>query len=253
MKPNGKKIIAGTAAGVGAAVALGMAITGWQIGWGPFRGLFKGYGDEVAAIEEKYDVLERRGEIVFYGASNFRLWTEMEEDLEAYRVQNHGFGGSTDKMLAEYADRILYPYRPEIVFFQTGSNDYVDIKGTDWEKVAACMAYKKQMFDTFHAQLPDAQFVVMSGLLLPGRSKYTVLTQMMNDELRRYCEEHSDYMSFADAEQMTFDGENYRAELFVSDGIHLNREGQQEWCRDYIVPQIERLIREMGAEELRRD
>lgn len=39
---------------------------------------------------------------------------------------------------------------PAIVFFQTRSNDYVSLKGTAAEKVAACMDYKKQMFAEIH-------------------------------------------------------------------------------------------------------
>ena len=93
------KIALWTIGGLAAASLAGLIITGWQIGWGPFKGLFKGYGDQVAEIAEKYDANTRKGEIVFYGASNFRLWTEMENDLAPYPVQNHGFGGSTDKML----------------------------------------------------------------------------------------------------------------------------------------------------------
>ena len=46
---------------------------------------------------------------------------------------------------------------PAIVFFQTGSNDYVFLKGTAAEKVAACMDYKKQMFAEIHKQLPDRE------------------------------------------------------------------------------------------------
>lgn len=38
---------------------------------------------------------------------------------------------------------------PAIVFFQTGSNDYVSLKGTAAEKVAACMDYKKQCLPRF--------------------------------------------------------------------------------------------------------
>ena len=68
-----------------------------------------------------------------------------------YRVQNHAFGGSKDTDLVKFADQILYPYDPAVVFFQTGSNDYVMMKGTDEEKAAKCMAYKKQMFHTFQA------------------------------------------------------------------------------------------------------
>lgn len=34
----------------------------------------------------------------------------------------------------------------------------------------------------------------------------------------------------------------YGEELFVSDGIHLNRDGQRLWCESYIRPALEELI-----------
>ena len=179
--------------GILLAGLIGLAAAGWQIGWGPFAGLFKGYEGEVRAIEERYDAQTRREEIVFYGASNFRLWTEMESDLAPYPVQNHGFGGATDTMLVQYADRLLFPYSPKLVFFLTASNDYVGMTGTDAEKAAECMAYKRAMFDAFHEALPEAKFVVMSGLLLPGRDRYRALTEEVNRQLAELCAER-DYM-----------------------------------------------------------
>ena len=231
------------------ACLVGLIFTGMYVGWGPFA--FMQFNHEEKLILQKYDSETRKGEIVFYGASNFRLWTEMENDLSEYKVQNHGFGGSTDKDLVERADTLLYPYAPAVVFFQTGSNDYVSLDGTDEEKVEVCMAYKKFMFETFHEKLPEAKFVVMSGLLLPGRSQYTALTQKINDALEELCAEY-DYMTFVDAEEMTFDGSAYRSELFIKDGIHLNHEGQLLWRDGYIRPAIEALINEYGLEELRK-
>ena len=228
---------------------VGLIFTGMYVGWGPFA--FMQFDHEEKLILQKYDSETRKGEIVFYGASNFRLWTEMENDLPEYKVQNHGFGGSTDQDLVERADTLLYPYAPAVVFFQTGSNDYVSLGGTDEEKVEVCMAYKKFMFETFHEKLPEAKFVVMSGLLLPGRSQYTALTQKINDALEELCAEY-DYMTFVDAEEMTFDGSAYRSELFIKDGIHLNHEGQLLWRDGYIRPAIETLINEYGLEELRK-
>lgn len=245
------KIALGVGCGLLAACVVGLAVTGYEIGWGPFRGLFKGFEAEVAAIEQKYDAGTRKGEIVFYGASNFRLWTEMENDLSDYKVQNHGFGGSTDKLLVQYADRILYPYEPKIVFFQTGSNDYAELPGTDEDKVAACMAYKREMFAAFHERLPEAKFVVMSGLLLPGRSRYTALTQEINRQLESLCAEHADYMTFVNAEAMTFDGENYAEELFISDKIHLNHAGQLCWCEGYIRQALEAIVESRQWNDLR--
>lgn len=232
------------------ACLLGLIITGAQIGWGPFASLYS-WDKEVNPIAEKYDANERQGEIIFYGASNFRLWTDMEEDLSEYKVQNHAFGGSTDKLLVEYADKLLYPYNPSIVFFQTGSNDYVSLSGTDEEKVKACMEYKKQMFDTFHEKCPNAKFVVMSGLLLPGRSEYTELTQKVNDELEKYCDS-KDYMYFVDSEDMTYQNGEYREDLFIKDGIHLNHTGQLLWRDEYIKPALDKVIEENNLSNVMR-
>ncbi len=77
-----------------------------------------------------------------------------------------------------------------MVFFQTGSNDYVQIEGTDEVKIEQCMANKRDMFATFHEKLPSAKFVVMSGLLLPGRAEYLALTQEINKQLEAFCEEY---------------------------------------------------------------
>ena len=112
--------------------------------------------------------------------------------------------------------------------------------------------FKKQLFATFHEQMPDAKFVIMSGLLLPGRNEYTVLTQMINDELEKLCNE-MDYLYFVDAEAMTFDGSTYAAALFVTDGIHLNHDGQLLWMESYIQPMIEDLIEEYSLEHLRKE
>ncbi len=237
-----KKVIIGVSSGVAfllVAILLGLISTGYFVGWGPFT--FMQFDKQAKDITRKYNAIEHQNEIVFYGASNFRLWTEMDNDIAEYKVQNHGFGGSTDKDLVERADKLLYPYNPLVVFFQTGSNDYVSLKGNDNEKVSACIEYKKQMFLTFHEKLPNAKFVVMSGLLLPGRSQYTELTKKVNKALKEYSDT-AEYVYFVDASEMTFDGTEYRMDLFIKDGIHLNHTGQLKWRDEYIEPAIEMLI-----------
>ena len=245
------KIVMIVAAALVVASLAGLMITGLKIGWGPFSFLHT-WDADVEKLRQTYPAEENQNGIIFYGASNFRMWTEMENDLPEYRVQNHGFGGCTDQDLAHYADKLLYPYNPAIVFFQTGSNDYVSLKGTDAEKVAACMDYKKQMFAEIHDQLPDAKLVVMSGLLLPGRSEYRELTEEINKALAALCEE-TDYLWFVDASAMTWDGQRCAEELFIKDGIHLNHEGQVLWMRDYIRPMIEALISEFDLTQVQKE
>lgn len=222
-------------------VILGLFFTGLFIGWGPFQFIY--WINEEHRVIEGYPYDEYQDGIVFYGASNFRLWKTMCEDLSEYRVANCGFGGSTDKLMVEYADIMLYPYAPKIIFLQTGSNDYVSMTGSDEEKIADCLEYKKAMYEEFHNNCPDAKIVVMSGLLLPGRSEYTELTIKINDAIEEYCEV-VDYLYFVDADAMTYNGESYADDLFLDDGIHLNHDGQILWMNEYILPMLEKIIEE---------
>lgn len=244
------KIAGGVALGALVLVLIGLVLTGLYVGWGPFT--YLQFDRQEKAILEKYPTEQRTGEIVFYGASNFRLWTEMENDLDSLKVQNHGFGGSTDAELVKRADKLLYPYAPKIVVFQTGSNDYVGLPGTKEEQAAACIEGKREMFAEFHEKLPEAKFIVMSGLLLPGRSQYTALTEMVNHGLEQMCME-SNYLYFAGASTLTYNGTNYVEELFIDDGIHLNHDGQLRWCKGYIRPMLESLIEIFHMDDLRKD
>ena len=238
-----KKIMTGILAGVGLFLIATLAvwiIVGIKIEWGPFS--FLAFDMREKAITRQYDADERQGEIIFYGASNFRLWQEMEEDMLPYRVQNHGFGGSTDQDLMDRADRLLYPYRPAIVVFQTGSNDCAKLSGTDEEIFSMVIERKIRMFELFHEKLPDAYFVVVSGILMPGRLRYDNIIKQVNQSLREYAAK-TDYLYFVDSESMTVDAEgNHIAAMFISDGIHLTHESRIRWADDYIKPVLDRVL-----------
>ena len=244
-----KKAILITSALAATSVA-GLVVTGRKTGWGPFRNLYD-WDEETDKVRKKYDPEANKGGIIFYGASNFRLWKEMEEDLKEYRVQNHGFGGSTDKLLIRYADKLLYPYNPVIVVFQTGSNDYVYMEGSDMEIAEECVEKKKAMFELFHQKLPEAKFIVMSGILMPGRDEYTPIVRLVNETLKEYCES-VDWLYYVDSEDMTFSDGEYKEEYFIKDGIHLTHEARLKWRDLYIRPMLEKVIEENSLESVRK-
>ena len=172
------------------------------------------------------------GEVVFYGASNFTLWKTMERDLEPFVLQNHGFGGSTDDLLRRCAPQLLFPYRPSVAVFQTGSNDLA--LGASLDQV---LADKFSMFDGFRAALPATRFVIMSGLPLPGRAELWDMTKKINAAVRSYAAER-DLVSVADATSALLDDTSgFRPELFRKDGIHLNDAGRARWSQ-VIVPAL---------------
>ena len=198
-----------------------------------------------------YPVKKRSGEIIFYGANNFAYWHTLEKDILHYKVQNHGFPGADDEKLMKYAPTVLYPYGPKIVVFLTGSNDYRKLTGTDEEKAAVCMKRKKEMFETFHRHLPDAKFLVMSGLLLPGRSEYLELTREINRQLKELCGS-VDYLTYVDAEEMTWKDGSFDEDLFDEDQIYLKPEARARWADKYIIPALNRTVMENEFEQLRK-
>ncbi len=214
----------------------------WSMGvnyFGPWKKL------AVDRLAKKDDPKLCQGQILFYGASNFTLWKTMEEDIPQYKIVNHGFGGSDDAALIKYANLLLYPFHPFIVVFQTGSNDYVNVSGSDQEKIDFCMKRKKEMFQMFHEKLPQAQFLVMAGLLLPGRKQYLDLTLEVNRQLKEMCQE-TPYMTYVDSQDMTYADGAFAQELFVKDQIHLNQMGQKRWANAYIIPALDQAVAEMG-------
>lgn len=184
-------------------------------------------------VAESYE-MRPLGEIVYYGASNFKLWSNMERDMAPYAVQNHGVGGSIDLELIEFADVLLYPFQPSVVFIQTGSNDYIGDATLE-----ECLANKERMYNLFAENLPDAKFMIMAGLPLPNRSEYWELTQQVNRWIADYCAEHENFYfvdgtdsmltDSGDASMQTGDGRYFNPAIFNSDGIHLTQEGHDLW------------------------
>ncbi|MDR1641597.1 MAG: GDSL-type esterase/lipase family protein [Clostridiales bacterium] len=210
------KIIGVILGSIGLIVLAGLVFIGREGHFGPFKDL------AVSKIVSAYKK-RPKGEIVFYGASNFTLWRSIEKDLAPYVLQNHGFGGSTDRDLVARAEELLFPFEPRIVVMQTGSNDLM--MGSTVDEL---IAGKREMYGQFMKRLPNTVFVVMSGLPCPERASIWNDIQTINEALKVICDEN-EKMVYADADplMLTADG-GFRPELF-SDGVHLNTDGRALW------------------------
>ena len=188
----------------------------------------------VRMIEERYPAAERTGEIIFYGPSNITFWYSLEQDMLPWKGQNHGMGGCIDDDMIRYAPRLLYPYKPAAVFFQTGSNDIAS--GIPLETI---LQNKRKMYGLFLEHMPGTELIVCSGLPLPGRTQFWDATVETNRLLAQRCAE-TGRMHFMDAtdamltsdgpaELRTSDGRYFDPELYRIDRIHLNKRGHDVW------------------------
>jgi len=69
------------------------------------------------------NVPQTPGGVLFVGSSSIVKWNTLAIDLRGHSVLNRGFGGSNFHDLIYYADRVIYPYSPGVVFVYEGDND----------------------------------------------------------------------------------------------------------------------------------
>ena len=231
-------LICASAASVVSLAAV--AELGRRYEWGPF--FYLNFKKREREIVKNYNARKRRGEIIFYGASNFCRWEEIEQDMLPYTVQNHGFGGSTDAELIRSAGRLLYPYAPAIVVLQTGSNDCARLPGPKRTLYERVLNRKIRMLETFRRELPDTIFIVISGILMPGRRQYDNIIKRINRSVQGIASQ-TDRIYYVEAEDMTV-GENgkHRKDLFIEDGVHLTHEARILWAEKYIKPALDKVI-----------
>src|SRR2546425_10060919 len=63
------------------------------------------------------------GALLFIGSSTNRLWKTLAQDFPGHRVINRGFGGSEIVDSTHFAERVIFPCKPRMVFLRAGGND----------------------------------------------------------------------------------------------------------------------------------
>ena len=176
---------------------------------------------EFSAYEEKDKTAPPgKGGIVFIGSSTIRGWKTLAQDFPDHNVINRGFGGSQIIDSTHFADRIVFPYEPKMVFLRAGGNDIN--AGKSAERV---FGEFKDFADKVHGKLPDTTIVFISLSPAPARWKERDENKRLNEMIIEYIKDKP-YLKYVETYDMTLtpDGQA-REELFVADKLHFNEEG----------------------------
>ncbi|GAB3327360.1 hypothetical protein GCM10027299_27880 [Larkinella ripae] len=162
------------------------------------------------------------GSTFFVGSSTWRLWGQtLEADFSRFNPVNRGFGGATIPDVLRVMDRILLPHHPARIVFSCGGNDLAS--GDEPETVV-------KNFKTFLARVwkenPLAEVYFVSNRHSPARQKFRKPVDRFNQQIKALAGK-VDGLYYIDVVPLT-DGKN-RDQLFLADGLHLNRDGQQLW------------------------
>lgn len=205
------------------------------------RALFAAGAEHNFAKWEKeisaYEQMDRtnappKGGVLFIGSSTIRLWKTLAQDFPNHKVINRGFGGSEILDATHFAERIIFPYEPRMIFLRAGGNDIHFGKSAEH-----VFADYKDFVAKVHAKLPKAEIAFIS--ISPSIARWTEADQ--NKALNKMIEDYTKgkpYLKYVETYDMVLgpDGKP-RPELFVEDRLHFNAEGyklQTERVRPFL-------------------
>ncbi len=161
--------------------------------------------------------------VLFVGSSSIRFWN-LKKSFPDLPVINHGFGGSQIADTIHFADRIVWPFEPEVIVFYAGDNDVADGKSAD--TVSRDFA---RFSAAVEEQLPDTQLIYIA--IKPSIARWSLAEEMRqaNRAIASLCEADPK-RTFVDvwSPMLGEDGQP-RPELFIKDGLHLNTAGYELW------------------------
>ncbi|MCU0353488.1 MAG: GDSL-type esterase/lipase family protein [Cytophagales bacterium] len=165
--------------------------------------------------------------ILFTGSSSIRLWETIREDMAPYPVIQRGFGGSKMSDVAVYTKRIVYPHRFRALAIFVAN----DITGSADDKTPVQVAdLFAHIHRTVRKKYPTQPIYFIE--ITPTNSRWKVWPQISqaNQRIKAFCErQRNTYFIDTAAAFIGPDGKP-RADLFISDQLHLNREGYKLWA-----------------------
>lgn len=158
--------------------------------------------------------------IVVTGSSTVRLWRSSAQAFPDAQVVNTGFGGSTMDALSAHYDGLIGRYAPDQVFIGSGDNDLA--LGRSPERV---IADTTALLDRIHTQLPGTKVAIVAAKPSVDRWYLRDRYERLNAQFLALAVQRDD-VAFVDVWHRLVDTDGHvRPELYIADGIHLNREG----------------------------
>jgi lysophospholipase L1-like esterase len=183
---------------------------------------------KVKKIESRYSDNYPKDSIVFVGSSSIEYWKNLKKDMSPLNVINHGIAGTKVNDITYYADRLIFPYQPQILVFYVGTNDINGIK--DNSKTGDDVYHLTiDFFNKIHKWNPDLLIYYISISPSIARKKVWKDANRANELIKEYCE-GKDSLRFIDSTNLLIDVEgNLKKGIFKFDGLHFNKKGYAIW------------------------
>ncbi len=170
--------------------------------------------------------------LLFIGSSGIVRWKSLATDFPGVTLLNRAFGGNEIADSTHFADRMIFPYEPKMIFLRAGGNDIH--AGKSAEEV---FNDYKTFVATIRAKLPEVPIAYIGLSPSPSRWNEKPEGDKLNAAIADYSKKNKNLI-FIDDTRITLDAEGkVRPELFVADLLHFNEAGYKlmaEAVRPYL-------------------
>lgn len=192
-----------------------------------------------AFAEADQQKMPDRCQILFLGSATIAIWKTLNEDMAPAHVIGRGLGNSHIGDQIYYFDKIVTPYHPRAIFFYTGENDVVDGQSPDEviDNFKRFLALKDQKLGR---TVPVYYISIKPS---PARLSANAGQEKVNAMVQALVPERPD-LHYVDIASQVW--ENNRPDtklrdIYMPDGIHLNRPGYES----VLIPAIKPLVMEV--------
>ena len=197
------------------------------------HGKYDGDVKTIIAYDKLYTPVEHP--VLFVGSSSVRKWDGLQVAFGSYGVINRGIGGAVIDDIADYADQLIFRYKPRQVVLYVGDNDL-----THAEETADTIVNKTiHLYRLIRTKMPDVPIIYVSLKPSPSREKYRDKMLAANKMLRTFFSAERRVI-FLDVYplMLSSDGQ-FRKELFQKDMTHMLPAGYAIWekaIKPYLIP-----------------
>ena len=185
--------------------------------------------EEAIAELEQRDKSETHPDdsILFVGSSSVRFWADIAADMAPYHPIQRGYGGAKWSDVAIFADRLIKPHTFRAAVFFVGNDITGGAEDKSPEEIVGLFAHVLGRVRE-HNEAAPVFYVAVTPT--PARFNAWPQIKVANSAVRTFCE-RSRNVHFIGTESLYLDAARQpRPELFVEDGLHLNRDGYMRWA-----------------------
>jgi lysophospholipase L1-like esterase len=166
--------------------------------------------------------------ILFIGSSSIRRWDDIATDMAPFRTIQRGYGGAKYSDVAVFAKRLLSPHQYRALVIFVGNDVQGKPEDHTPDQVEALARY---VVSVSKSHQPDAPVFMIE--VTPTSKRYLAwpAIRKVNARLREIALSTSNTHFIATAEHYLDPEGRPRDELFVSDLLHLNEAGYDQWAK----------------------